>query len=526
MGEKKAKGIIVAAIIWVVIIVILSVAAKFLILPYFDKELANETGSDSPFKTEVRIATDSFSGYCILRSPAMKNLLKKDGIKLTVVDDHADYGARMKSLEKKDIQMAVFTIDSFILNGVRFGGFPASIVMVIDESNGADAMVAYKTGVSSIQDLDDPEAAIVLTPDSPSEFLARTVIAHFSLPQLPDKWMIRANGAKDVFSRFKGAEPSKKRAYALWEPYASKALQLKDAHLLMDSSKLKGYIVDVLVAERSFLKEHPDIVQRIVEAYLRAAYSYAQNPDGMRDLIVEDARYTGSESIDADMAEKMARRIEWKNTLENYACFGLDSGPGTGVIQHIEEMIDNITEVLVKTSTLAENPLKNKTHTLYHDQILHHLKTADFHPGKKVNIVEGLGLGIGELEKVRNPSFLPPLSAEEWESLVSVGSLRVNPISFARGTARINLKSRRDLDDLARRLSNWPQYYLRIVGHARAEGDMNANLILAGERADAAMKALIAAGVSPARVRAEADTPSGKEGASQSVSFILGQMPY
>ncbi len=35
MGEKKAKGIIVAAIIWMAIMVILSVAAKFLILPLF-----------------------------------------------------------------------------------------------------------------------------------------------------------------------------------------------------------------------------------------------------------------------------------------------------------------------------------------------------------------------------------------------------------------------------------------------------------------------------------------------------------
>ncbi|MDO9262699.1 MAG: phosphate ABC transporter substrate-binding/OmpA family protein [Desulfosalsimonadaceae bacterium] len=526
MGEKKAKGIIVAAIIWIAIIGILSVAAKYLILPYFDKELAEETGSDSHFKNEVRIAADSFSGYCILRSPAMKNQLKNDGIKLTIVDDNADYGARMKSLDKKDVEMAVFTIDSFILNGARLDRFPASIVMVIDESKGADAIVAYKSAISSIQDLDDPEAAIVLTPDSPSEFLARTVIAHFNLPQLPDKWMIRGDGAREVFSEFNRANHAKKRAYALWEPYVSKALQIKDAHLLIDSSKLKGYIVDVLVAERFFLKEHPDLVQRIIESYLRAAYSYDQSDDGMRDLIIEDARATGSESIDADMAEKMAQRIEWKNTLENYAYFGIDSSQGTSGIQNIEEMLDNITDVLVKTGTLAENPFKNKTHTLYYDKILNILKTANFHPGKKVNVVEGLGLGTGELEKVHSQSPLRPISDAEWKALIPVGSLRIDPISFARGTARINLQSQRDLHDLSRRLSNWPEYYLRVIGHARADGNMDENMKLAGERADAAAKQLIAAGVSTDRIRAESDPPTEKEGSSQSVSFILGQLPY
>jgi flagellar motor protein MotB len=526
MGDKKAKGIIVAAIIWIVIIGILSVAAKYLILPYFDKELADETGSDSMFKHEVRIAADSFSGYCILRSPAMKKQLKTDGIRLSIVDDQADYNARMKSLDKQDIDMAVFTIDSFILTGARLNRFPASIIMVIDESKGADAIVAYKAAVSNIQDLDDPEAAIVLTPDSPSEFLARTVIAHFNLPQLPEKWMIPADGAGDVFSEFNRADRHRKRAYALWEPYVSKALQLKDAHLLIDSSKLKGYIVDVLVAERNFLKDHADLAQLIVASYFRAAYSYEHSDDGMQDLIVEDARTLGSESIDSEMAGQMAQKIEWKNTLENYVYFGINPGAANSGIRNIEEMIDNITDVLVKTGTLSENPVNNRTHTLFYDKILNNLKVAGFHPGKKVDVIEGLGLGTGELEKVRSQSPLRPLSDPEWAALIPVGSLRVDPISFARGTARINVRSQRELNNLARRLSNWPQYYLRIIGHARAQGDMDANLKLAGDRADAAAKQLIAAGVSTVRIRAEADPPSGKEGASQSVSFILGQLPY
>jgi len=526
MGDKKAKGIIAAALIWLVIIGILSVAAKFFILPYFEDELADQTGSDSLFTYDIKIAADSFSGYCVLRSPILKNLLKKSEIRLTIIDDQADYGNRMKSLVKRDLDMAVFTIDSFVLNGAKLDKFPASIVMVIDESKGADAIVSYKSSVASIQDLDDPAAAIVLTPDSPSEFLARTVIAHFSLPALSDNWLIKANGAAEVFSEFKHGKPGSKRAYALWEPYTSKALKLSDAHLLIDSSKLKGYIVDVLVAERNFLKEHPDLVQSVIESYLRSAYAYSSKKGGMRDLVIKDAGVTGSETIDEDMAANMVGRIEWKNTLENYAYFGLSSSRKASGIQHIEEIINNITDVLVKTGTLPENPLGDKVHTLFFDSILRDLKNSDFHPGKKVNVIDGIGLGTSELEKVRGQSMLRALSDSEWQSLIPVGSVRIKPIAFARGTARINIQSKRDLNDLANRLESWPQYYLHVVGHARSEGDKDANMKLANQRARAAAEELIASGASSNSIKAVADVPSGREGASQSVSFILGQLPY
>lgn len=526
MGEGKAKNILIAAVIWILIIGVLSVAAKFLILPYFRKDLMDKTGSESLYKHEISIAADSFSGYCILRSPVLKKELKNQGIKLTVKDDHADYEARMNALEKRDIQMAVFTIDSFILTGAKKNNFPATIVMVIDESRGADAIVAHKSAVTGIQDLNHANAGIVLTPNSPSEFLSRTVIAHFELPLLPEKWMVPADGAEAVFKAFQKVDPAEKKAFVLWEPYVSRALKIPDAHLLMDSSKLKGYIVDVLVAERNFLINSPELVQTLIASYLKAAHAYSQQSGTMADLVMADAGLTGAESMDRETAARMVQRIEWKNTLENYAHFGLLTGKAAGGLMHIEEMIANITDVLVKTGTLPADPLQGREHTLFHDRILAQLQQSDFHPGKKVDIIQGLGSGTADLEPVPQQARLRALTDEEWQRLVPVGALRIEPISFARGTARINIQSGRELETLARRLASWPQYYLRVVGHTRDEGNREANFQLARERAEAAAAGLVAAGVDPNRVRAEALPSLGTQGEAQSVSFILGQLPF
>ena len=104
--------------------------------------------------------------------------------------------------------------------------------------------------------------------------------------------------------------------------------------------------------------------------------------------------------------------------------------------------------------------------------------------------------------------------------------MRVQPLSFARGTARINIQSRRELTDLAKRLEAWPQYYLTVIGHARAVGDPEANRKLAAERAAAAISFLRSAGVHENRMRAKAVTLPGRGGEAQSVSFVVGQMPY
>jgi ABC-type nitrate/sulfonate/bicarbonate transport system substrate-binding protein/outer membrane protein OmpA-like peptidoglycan-associated protein len=525
MAERTAKGMLVAAVIWLVIIGALAIVYKFLVHPRFAAELEEETGSESRYKHEVTLSLDSFSGYCIIRSQALEEQLKNEGIRLKVVDDGANTGARIRAIQNGEAQFAVFTIDSLITSGAALGEFPATIIMVIDETRGADAIIAKKGAVTKIQDLDSPDARIVLTPNSPSEFLARIVLAHFSLPNLPDKWWVEADGAADVYRQFLSAGEDEKKAYVLWEPYVSKAVD-DGARVLLDSSKLTGYIVDVLAVRRQFLRDNPDVVRSVVQAYLRTAYSYGRQEGGMARLVREDARAAGGEELDEAQAQKLVAGIQWKSTLENYAHFGLLSQQESGGAPHLEDMIANIANVLGKTGAIEADPLAGKASTLFFSGTLSDMKNASFHPSKKLALIEDVGAGIGELDKVRTDAELAKLSDEQWGSLVPVGELSAKPIAFARGTARINLQSQRELARLARLLESWPQYYLLVVGHARAEGDPEANMRLAMDRANAATAFLAAEGISENRIRAKAGKPSSRGGAAQSVSFTLGQLPY
>ena len=526
MSQRKAKGCLIASLLWCVILVILGAAYKFLVHPSLSKKLTEETGSASQYRETVRLAADSFSGYAIFRSDRMKENLRQDGIKLDLHDDGADYEARIEALRNGETDLAVFTIDSYLAAGTRAGDFPGSIVLIIDETKGGDAIVAKPSAIQSLQDLNDPNARIVFTANSPSEFLARVVLAHFNLPDLPENWAQGADGPQAVLRAAQEAGSTDKRAFVLWEPYVARAVNDHGHRILLDSSKLEGYIVDVLVAQRSFLRDHPDRVASVLQAYLRAAFHYSQSDNALVELVQEDAARTGSERLTPAQAQRVVDGIQWKNTLENYAHFGVNPRDQEDKVPHLEDIIMNIVDVLVKTQAIPQDPLAGRYHTLFYQKTLSDLKADDFHPSRNLNVVAGLGSSPESVETVRVTEEAKAISETEWTQLRPVGELSIKPLVFVRGSANISITSRRDLSALAKKLKSFPEFYVRLIGQTRSEGDTDANRRLAEQRATAVSEQLIAAGIGSQRIRTEATPSIDRAGAAQSVRFVVGQLPY
>ena len=219
-SSQRALSRIIMVVGWVVILVIGLTIYGLVIKPRLSGKLMEQTSSQIRYDHQIRLAHDSFSGYAILRSPAVQNLLKKKSIKITFIDDKADYSQRLNKLKNGKVQMAVFTIDAYIKASSKTGTFPAAVVLVIDETKGADAIVAYQQGVPEISRLSTPSASITLVPDSPSETLARVMINKFSLPSLPNNWLKPANEPESVYKMLKSTKPIEQKAFVLWEPFS------------------------------------------------------------------------------------------------------------------------------------------------------------------------------------------------------------------------------------------------------------------------------------------------------------------
>lgn len=523
-SEKNGLRWLIVGVVWLVIAGIGALGYKFVFKKQEEEKLMMATGSSSSYKHDLTLLTDPFSGYAPWRSESLSNELRSYGIRLSVENDGGDYDSRIKALKDGDAEFAVFTIDSLLTSGASLGEFPGTIILVLDESKGGDAIVAYDKKVKSIQDLNHKDTRFILTRNTPSEHIARVVKTSFRLPNLPDNWIIDADGSGDAFNKFKNQDSNSRTVAILWQPYVSKALEIPGAHVLFDSSRLRGQIVDVLVVGREFLKEKPGIVRTVVESYLRVNFFYGNDQDAFASLIQSDAKIFG-EKISLEQAEQTIEGIHFKNTVENYAHFGLLRGREAKGLQTLEDMIRDIARVLVKTGVFNVSPVEGRETSLYYDQVVKGLMVDKFHPRKALDIVEGLEVDY-DPEKIRGTDDLPILSDQQWDSLMPIGQMEIPTISFGRGKSSISRQSQRDLDELCNTLVSFPNCYIKIVGNARAEGDPEANLKLAADRADEVFSYLKGKGVDKKRMKATGATPSDRGGDSQSVSFILGQLPY
>ncbi|MEM8875777.1 MAG: phosphate ABC transporter substrate-binding/OmpA family protein [Planctomycetota bacterium] len=540
-----AKWVTIAAV-WIAVVVVIALAYRFIVHPQFAKAAAYDeaqsayvdvveqaeargesverlpgdatieeyrnataalkrrlTGSASPSRggerIDVRLALDSFSGYAVLRDPTFQADLAAAGIDLELVDDAADYEKRLRTLDNGDTPMAVFTVDALLTTAADLGRMPATIVMVIDETVGADAMVAYTDAVPDLDALAGGQ--IVLTPASPSETLARVVQASFDIEGVD---IVPADGADDVLSRLRSADRSTRQAFVLWEPQLSRALEVDGVGVLLDSGDFQGYIVDVLVVNRDWLLRNEAVVTEFVRAYQRALYDARSS--GLAGLIGRDAERTGTRITDAQ-ADRIADGIRFQPMLANYAYFGVEPDPA---VPTLDTVIRQLNRVLQRTGALDGDPTDGDPAAWYYDGVLAKLRVDDFHPGVTRD-------GIDRRE-------VAELSEAQWQQLRSVGTLQVDRLVFFPGRSDLTGSSKAALDRLAETLRSFPQFYVRVVGSASSRGDTEANRRLADARAENAAEYLRAAGLEPQRVRAIGTEPSGDT--SRTVRFEVGVVGY
>jgi len=487
------------------------IAAEQVAQEKFDKEtqeqvVLDSTSSNSQYKHIIPVSHDWFTGYDILRSSENVAYNRRSEIKLTFNDDGADGVQRLKDLASGKTQVGVFTIGSLIKSCAE-GGYapediPVSIVAFIDETRGADMAVAYKKTFPNIDAINHPETKLVLIGNSPSETFARILLTNFKFSQLPKDPFIFVDSPKALFDHYRKSSPEDRYVYITWQPWGTKILDNPNAHTLIDSSRFKGYIVDVIVVNRDYLYKNPDVVQTIVENYYRSVFD---TKDTRVELAIKDAAASG-EPLSQTQAEALVDGVWWKNTQEAYGHFGL----GNQTLQHVEDMITNLTRVLIKSGSIKSDPTGGRPNLLYFDGVMKKMHAANFHPGFAP-------------EAVRNETrTLGPLDESQWGKLIPVGTLDVPILVFRRGSYSLTDTSKVHLDGLVKTLNTFPSYYCLVNGDASTKGDLDANQALALGRANAAKDYLVSQGIDKDRISAVAGMPSGQT----AVRFQFGEAPY
>lgn len=473
--NKKVAGALILVLLGVTLILLI----KFLGPMVMDWK-QKSTSDAKDMKGSITLAMDNFAGYYPLCSKEMKRRIRAEGYALKCVDDKADYVSRMKQLAAKEIDFAVATVDSFILNDV-LNKYSGVIIAGVDESKGVDGVAAW-----DIKNLDELKSRrgnykIAFTPASPSDHLLKAVGAHFDIPDLLNKrgsWRVEADGSSDALKKFLKKEVS---IAVLWEPDLSRALAEKGAVKIISTEDTKNLIVDILLANRDYAEANPEMVTLMLDNYFKTLKHYRDNPNELKEELADQT------NLSEEQVEKMLKGIEWM-TLEDNArkWFGIGSQGSTS--QGMVDTIESTVSILIDSGDFKKNPLP--------DGDPYRLINSDFiEELYKKNAAGQFGSSQAGLPAKPEPDSLTKkfsaLAESKWRFLKEVGTLRVMPITFPSGSSVLGLEGKEELDKAVKNLVHYPNYRAVIEGHTSNKGDPAENKKLSQARADAVKRYLM-----------------------------------
>lgn len=476
------KHVKIVSLLLVVGVVAL-VAARFL-LPLWQDHAQKATSDARGTKGTILLAMDNWVGYQPLCSNQMKSRMRQAGYIFECVNDDADYPGRMEKLRRKDYQFAVATVDSYLLNGAR-ESFPGVITAVIDESFGGDAILAWKDQVENLDGLKQAQSLkVALTPDSPSEHLAKAAAVHFDIPALKGKaktWQVPTNGSEEAYRKFLNKEVP---VAVLWEPDVSRALDKGKGEVvkLLGTEVTAKLVVDILLANRDYAQNNPEAVKTLLSNYFHTLKYFRDNPEEQRSELKKTTGLSG------EQVEAMLKGVKWASLTDNAQhWFGVSSF-GTMPEEGLVETIEGAVRILVGAGDFSSSPIPD--HNPYR------ITSSQF----VTDLFQG-GMNAGQFTTPGAAKVVPgspaepvvrfaALSAAQWQGLREVGTLQVRPILFQSGTATLSYEGKLELDQAAQSLQHYPNFRVLIKGHTSTQGDARANKELSEARAEAVKRYL------------------------------------
>ena len=213
----------------------------------------------------ITIAINDWTGYQPLLLARQLGYLDNDLVHL------ATLGSTTESLQKFRagvVDAATVTLDEALL--LKAEGFDIAVVLIMDISNGADAIIA-KPGIHSLAELKGKTIGVENTALG-AYVLARALDqAHLTVTDITTTPITAA----EQLSAFKNSAID---AVVSFEPLKSQLLE-QGGHVVFDSTMIPDEIVDVLVVRRSVLEQDQDRIAQVIHAWFRTLDYIHNNRD-------------------------------------------------------------------------------------------------------------------------------------------------------------------------------------------------------------------------------------------------------
>lgn len=264
-----------------------------------------------PSTKTYRIGLGPWVGFGPLYLAQEKGFFKDAGVavELNVLTGLAERNSALKSGQ---IDGLAAPVDYFVLSAGNH--LETTIVMEIDESVGGDGIVANKS-IQKFQDLKGKKVAFQR--GLPSEFFLRALLQNNGM-------RLEELNAIDMETAQAGAAFIAKQidAAAVWEPWLTKAKEQGGGHILASTKEYPNLIVDCIAFNKDVVAQHPEEVQKIVNAIFRAIDYWKAHPDEANTIMAPHFQ------VDAAKYALILSGAKFADLARNQQYLGSASAPG------------------------------------------------------------------------------------------------------------------------------------------------------------------------------------------------------
>ena len=360
---------------------------------------------------------------------------------------------------------------------LRNAQMDARAVMVVDNTQGADAIIARDPAIQRVEDLAGRRVALLQF--TPSHGMTIDAIDNSSLSarkkqSIKMTYINVDEGTAGVRAALEGGNVD---AAALWDPDLSLALEkVEGAHVIYSTKTATNLIYDVIVCDAAVLDDpaNDEAVGAFVAGWLQGVEAAEADPDKAVTALIDNEEFFGllAREEGRDFVEEMFSNLVWTGLEDNARILGMAGGTN-----HYERVYKRFDGIYRAAGALA-NP---------NAPVIDPSESFEYKYVKAL-----LDADTTAQAAAQEPEFTFTEAQRAETTREEAIVTRPVTVNFTSGSAELNKRSERTIDEqMVPMIESHGSAYFQVTGNTDSTGARSANLSLSKRRAEAVVDYLV-----------------------------------
>ncbi len=360
---------------------------------------------------------------------------------------------------------------------LRNAGLDGRAVVIVDNTQGGDAIIARDPAIQRVEDLAGKK--IALLEFTPSHGMVIDAIDNSSLSarkkqQVQYIFINADEGTAGVRAAFESGAVD---AAALWDPDLSLAVKnTSGSRVIYSTRTATNLIYDVMVCNQAILSDpqNDKVIHGFVEGWMEGVAAAKKNPTDAYDALVATQEFFQLLAKNEGKAFVMGLfdNLVWTGLEDNARILGM-----TGETNHYERVYRRFDQIYRAAGALA-----NPSSPVINPQDSIELKYIE----------RLLAAKPSARDEAKKPTFT--FAADEAQAAAKKAPSVTKPVtvSFAVGKAELSKRAEKTVDEeMVPLIENNGSAYFEVSGNTDSTGGRGLNMALSKRRADAVVKYLV-----------------------------------